>query len=150
MRLPGQPLVRGPAVLIGDAAGLVDPLTGEGIYAAIVSGQLAARHLVAYLEGEEPDLHGYQVDLERQLGKDQAVSERFSLALSLFPELAAAFLRRAPGSWRLFAGLLRGDVGYARLIRILGPVGWGINLVSGLAAVFPALLQQAGFPEPVT
>ncbi len=33
---------RGRTLLTGDAAGLVDPLTGEGIHSAIVSGQAAA------------------------------------------------------------------------------------------------------------
>ncbi len=33
---------RGPVLLVGDAAGLVDPLTGEGIAHAILSGRLAA------------------------------------------------------------------------------------------------------------
>jgi flavin-dependent dehydrogenase len=33
---------RGRVLLTGDAAGLVDPLTGEGIHSAIVSGQAAA------------------------------------------------------------------------------------------------------------
>ena len=33
---------QGRVLLVGDAAGLVDPLTGEGIHSAIVSGQAAA------------------------------------------------------------------------------------------------------------
>jgi flavin-dependent dehydrogenase len=33
---------RGRVLLVGDAAGLVDPLTGEGIHSALVSGQAAA------------------------------------------------------------------------------------------------------------
>jgi len=33
---------RGRVLLVGDAAGLVDPLTGEGIHSAVVSGQAAA------------------------------------------------------------------------------------------------------------
>jgi geranylgeranyl reductase family protein len=43
---------RGRVLLVGDAAGLVDPLTGEGIHSAIVSGQAAA---AAVLSGE-PDI----------------------------------------------------------------------------------------------
>jgi flavin-dependent dehydrogenase len=39
---------RGRVLLAGDAAGLVDPLTGEGIHSALVSGQAAA---AAVLEG---------------------------------------------------------------------------------------------------
>ena len=38
---------RGRVLLVGDAAGLVDPLTGEGIHSAIVSGQAAAAAILA-------------------------------------------------------------------------------------------------------
>lgn len=38
---------RGRVLLAGDAAGLVDPLTGEGIYSAIKSGQAAAGAVMA-------------------------------------------------------------------------------------------------------
>lgn len=44
----GQAYVpRGRMLLAGDAAGLVDSLTGEGIYSAIVSGQAAASAILA-------------------------------------------------------------------------------------------------------
>ena len=39
-------LMRGRVLLAGDAAGLVDPVTGEGITYAIRSGQLAAQALL--------------------------------------------------------------------------------------------------------
>jgi geranylgeranyl reductase family protein len=38
---------RGRVLLIGDAAGLVDPLTGEGIHSAIVSGQAAGAAILS-------------------------------------------------------------------------------------------------------
>jgi flavin-dependent dehydrogenase len=38
---------RGRVLLTGDAAGLVDPLTGEGIHSAIVSGQAAAAAILS-------------------------------------------------------------------------------------------------------
>jgi geranylgeranyl reductase family protein len=38
---------RGRVLLLGDAAGLVDPLTGEGIHSAIVSGQAAAAAILS-------------------------------------------------------------------------------------------------------
>jgi geranylgeranyl reductase family protein len=38
---------RGRILLVGDAAGLVDPLTGEGIHSAIVSGQAAAAAILS-------------------------------------------------------------------------------------------------------
>jgi geranylgeranyl reductase family protein len=43
---------RGRVLLVGDAAGLVDPLTGEGIHSAIVSGQAAAAAILSCADGE--------------------------------------------------------------------------------------------------
>ena len=37
---------RGPVLLVGDAAGLVDPLSGDGIYEAFVSARLAAEAIL--------------------------------------------------------------------------------------------------------
>ena len=42
--------VRGRALLVGDAAGVADPFTAEGIYESIASGRLAAEALIAESE----------------------------------------------------------------------------------------------------
>src|SRR5438094_20946 len=42
LRRPTTKLGRGRALLVGDAAGLVDPVSGDGIYEAFVSARLAA------------------------------------------------------------------------------------------------------------
>ncbi|MFI7422205.1 NAD(P)/FAD-dependent oxidoreductase [Nonomuraea sp. NPDC049684] len=42
---------RGRVLLAGDAAGLINPLTGEGIYYALLSGRLAAEAVVEAAEG---------------------------------------------------------------------------------------------------
>ncbi|MGY9048966.1 MAG: ATP cone domain-containing protein, partial [Rhodobacterales bacterium] len=49
-RVPGK----GPVLLAGDAAGLVDPITGEGIAYAMKSGQLAAQSAVAAMRSGAP------------------------------------------------------------------------------------------------
>ena len=46
-RAPGTPLVRERALVLGDAAGLLEPFTGEGIYYALRSAYLAAEALTA-------------------------------------------------------------------------------------------------------
>jgi flavin-dependent dehydrogenase len=43
LRVRNEPIVFGRTLLVGDAAGLIEPLTGEGIYYAMRSGQIAAR-----------------------------------------------------------------------------------------------------------
>jgi geranylgeranyl reductase family protein len=48
---------RGRILLAGDAAGLVDPLTGEGIHSAIISGQAAAAAILETLSPEPGTLN---------------------------------------------------------------------------------------------
>jgi geranylgeranyl reductase family protein len=47
-----QPDLRDRVFLVGDAGGFVDPLTGEGIYGALLSGQAAAKAILAEARGE--------------------------------------------------------------------------------------------------
>jgi flavin-dependent dehydrogenase len=46
-----QPHFRHRVLLVGDAGGFVDPLTGEGIYGALHSGQAAASAILAEIKG---------------------------------------------------------------------------------------------------
>jgi geranylgeranyl reductase family protein len=48
------PPARGRIFLVGDAGGFADPLTGEGIYGAIASGQAAAGAIEHELQGDGP------------------------------------------------------------------------------------------------
>jgi geranylgeranyl reductase family protein len=47
-----QPEMRDRVLLVGDAGGFVDPLTGEGIYGALLSGQAAASAILSERRGE--------------------------------------------------------------------------------------------------
>lgn len=67
-------------LLAGDAAGLVDPLTGEGIYNAIVSGQAAARAINSELDGGPLAAETYKRELREihvDLGLSQRAAKRF-------------------------------------------------------------------------
>ncbi len=59
--------------LIGDAGGFVDPLTGEGIYFAIASGQAAAAAVQAELDGQGA-AHFHFSKLTAQLRSDLSVA----------------------------------------------------------------------------
>ena len=52
LRRPGATPARGRIALVGDAAGLVDPLSGDGMYEAFVSGRLAADETLRLLDGQ--------------------------------------------------------------------------------------------------
>jgi geranylgeranyl reductase family protein len=71
----GNPLRHRRVLLVGDAAGMVDPLTGEGIYHAIVSGQAAARAINSELTESVPAVETFQKEL-REVYLDLALSQR--------------------------------------------------------------------------
>jgi geranylgeranyl reductase family protein len=64
-----QPVGKGGLLAVGDAAGLVDPISGKGIPYAAMSGRLAAKVLKKALEGEKVEQAAtmYQETLENEL-----------------------------------------------------------------------------------
>ena len=94
---------RGQVLLVGDAAGLVDPLSGDGIYEALVSARLAADAIVA---GEPAR---YETELAAALGRFAATSWKAKLVLDRHPR-ASFEIARIPAVWNVIAGLLTGEV----------------------------------------
>ena len=86
----GATLTHATRVLVaGDAAGLVNPLTGEGIASAMESGELAATHALHALKtGDFSDqaLSVYSRDLETRYGADQRAARILRRGMS-FPHL---------------------------------------------------------------
>jgi geranylgeranyl reductase family protein len=110
-RLPmlrGEPRVaRGTAALVGDAAGLVDPFTGDGIYEAILSAKLAAEAALDVLEGRAGDLRPYEARLARRLGPLIASGWWAKAAFDRFPR-ATFELCRLPPTWRVLEQIVAG------------------------------------------
>lgn len=117
VRRAGAPLVSGNIVLVGDAAGLLDPLTGEGIHAAFWSGRAVAAHLAAFLGGQIPDLQPYAQEVEATLGADLAVAAWLHRVIDRFPVAFVALVERKTTAWQLVCEILRGDESYAGYAR---------------------------------
>ncbi len=92
-------------VLVGDAAGLVDPLSGDGIYEAFASARLAAQAILA------ADLERYPETLAKTLDHHAGASWTAKRALDRHPAVCF-WAARSPGVFGVVAGLLRGDVGH--------------------------------------
>ncbi len=99
-RRGGEPIVRGRVLLAGDAAGLADEFTEEGISYAIHSGRLAARSVIRAL-GSGESLQPYEADVDREIMPDLR-------AARLIGFMFYGMMRRAPRPW-MFAG---GHFGY--------------------------------------
>lgn len=109
-------------IAVGDAAGLVDPVTGEGLYYAIRSGELAADAVLS--ESCEPrDRHSlYRSALHHDFIEDltygAALARRFFLQHFLFSSVPARmieFMRRSPKMTEIVQDLFAGTQGYCDL-----------------------------------
>ncbi len=116
-----QRVSRGRFLLVGDAAHLMDPLQGEGIYYAIRSGMLAAEAILeSNKRGVSPsDLYQTSVhvhifeDLKWALNLSRVVFRFTKLAyrtLQRYPELGDVYLRVLEGreTYRSFMATVKG------------------------------------------
>ncbi len=109
LRRPGFVPARGRSLLVGDAAGLVDPLTGDGMYEAFVSARLASEAALDVLAGRAETVEPYAERLATALGPLAGASWGAKIALDRFPRATFA-LARAPLVWPVVERLVRGDI----------------------------------------
>ncbi len=122
MRRPGAAIVREGGLLVGDAAGLVDPLSGEGIHTAIRSAQLAAEALRPYLAGETKDLASFESAVDAEIMAELAFSHQLQDVFHYTPGAYVAVLRHSGLFWRVLCRFIRGDLTYTRFRARLGPL----------------------------
>jgi geranylgeranyl reductase family protein len=67
LRRRSGPLVRGRVILVGDAAGLADPLTAEGISFALLSGRIAGDVLARERRDERSLARAYHAELDKEI-----------------------------------------------------------------------------------
>ncbi len=124
-RLPrrgtGMPIQSGPALLVGDAAGLVDFWTGEGIYYALRSAQIAAPAIQDYLEGRAPDLRPYEESIDRDLMPELHIARTLTRMGVWLPKLGYTLMKNSDWAWNAGCQILRGDRSYHDVRRRMGP-----------------------------
>jgi flavin-dependent dehydrogenase len=98
-------------VLIGDAAGFLDPFTGEGLHRALISAELAGDALVRQANQQPTVLAAYDRQMRRRFLAKDAVSwlvQAFLARPTLFEYAARRVASRA--SVRATMGLVMGDL----------------------------------------
>jgi geranylgeranyl reductase family protein len=106
-------------VLLGDAAGFADPVTGEGIYYALRSAELFT---AAYLAGDPSDYERlWRADFGRELRRASEMRRRFygNFWGAPFTERMIEFARTHRGIRKTLGELVAGDQGYTDLKRKL-------------------------------
>ncbi len=105
-----EPLGTKRSLLVGDAAGLVDPVTGEGIRYAIKSGRMAAE---AILEG---NLEKYSDRVDHSIGRSHRAANAFFSIFYKHQKIGFDFGLRNPALSNGAAEMLADRIGYGRLL----------------------------------
>ncbi len=107
---------RGRVLLVGDAAGLADPVTGEGISLAMHSGRIAAESLLEARLDARTSCAAYEARLEREILRDLRVARVLAKLLYHRPRIAQHLFER---SGRALCGAMTDVVCGARTYREL-------------------------------
>lgn len=123
LRRKRSPIHKGRCLLLGDAAGLVDPFTGEGIYSAVRSAQLAAPYLADFLKGGFSTFQPVQDEIDRVLMPELECSRMFREFFMTWPSFFHRKLRTGDRWWNAMIRILRGEKSNLELKNRLGVLG---------------------------
>ncbi len=138
---------------VGDAAGLVDPITGEGLYYALRSADLAARALLSELGGLAEKLQTYRRLVRRDFAADlefgSRLAKRIFLGRFLFgsvPARMVQFTRQSTRFSSVMQDLFAGTQPYLglknRLLKNLNGSLYEIAMNFGLSRLLPGKVQS--------
>jgi geranylgeranyl reductase family protein len=130
-----SPLRRGPVLVAGEAAGLLEPWTREGISFALRSGAMAGAAAASAAAGartgdvtaRDHALDGYVAAVERELAPDLVAGAAMLKVLERFPGSLHRVLAHTRRGRRLFVALCRGGARVSALVhhpltRVAGPL----------------------------
>ena len=109
MRRRGSSIQTGGVLLVGDAAGLIHPLSGEGIFYAIKSARLAAPVIVSALQSEKVDLRGYQRAVDAELMPGLELGRMLLKIYTGCPRLCYTMIKKSDHFWSLGCRALLGS-----------------------------------------
>jgi geranylgeranyl reductase family protein len=113
-RAPGSPLGRGRILLAGDAAGLLEPWTREGISFAARSGSLAG---AITARGTDNLQAAYAAAIGYQLVPEMEAGEACRVAFERRPAAFHALMSGTQVGWRAFKRIASGDTTLERAMR---------------------------------
>ena len=125
-RTGDSPLRHGRVLVAGDAAGLLEPWSREGISYALRSGRLAGEAVAA------GDLDAYAREVDRRLVPEMRAGHRLLETFERRPDVFHAMLASPPG-WRMFGRFCPGRASFAEMLD-RRPVRAGLALLDRLPA----------------
>jgi len=108
MRRRGMSIQQERVLLLGDAAGLVNPFTREGIFYAIRSAQLAAPVVEKALQSGAVDLKDYETAVDAQLMPSIDIGRALLRIFTQSPRLCFGMVKRSDWLWEYVCRALVG------------------------------------------
>ncbi|MET8684903.1 geranylgeranyl reductase family protein [Streptomyces sp. NPDC004732] len=127
-RSDDSPLSRGRVLVCGDAAGLLEPWTREGISFALRSGRLAGEWAVRVAESHDAvdarrQALNYAFAIKAGLGVEMSVGRRMLKAFERRPGMLHTAITGFRPAWNAFARITRGSTTLGELVRTHPMVG---------------------------
>ncbi|GHH72306.1 hyaluronate lyase [Streptomyces sulfonofaciens] len=121
-RSDDSPLSRGRVLVCGDAAGLLEPWTREGISFALRSGRLAGEWAVRIAEATDAvdarrQALNYTFAIKAGLGVEMSVGKRLLSVFERRPGMFHAAITGFRPAWKAFTRLTRGSTSLAEIVR---------------------------------
>lgn len=110
-----RPLHTQNALVAGEAAQIVDPLSGEGIRPSIFSGVKAAEAIDAALGGNSNALETYSQNLSEVWGADMKWAARISGVFYKLPKVSYRVGVKRPAASKVMSKILCGQLSYAEV-----------------------------------
>ena len=101
------------ALLVGEAAAVADPLTGEGIRPAMFTGVKAAAAISSALAGKADALVEYSQAIAAEWGKDMALAHKLAGLFFQFPGIAYKVAVKKPAAAQIMSKILCGELHYS-------------------------------------
>ena len=98
------------AMICGEAAGIVDPFTAEGIRPSLFTGMCAAEAAAVWFRGERGALAAYSERVANEHGRDMNWAARVAKAFYTLPRLAYTVGVSRPSATRTMGRLLTGEL----------------------------------------
>jgi geranylgeranyl reductase family protein len=120
-RREGSPLSRGRVLVAGDAAGLLEPWTREGISFALRSGRLAGQVAARMAAGAQGAAADYESAVEATLGREMRVGRQLRQAFQRRPLAFHAAVSVVPAAWNVFSDVVRGHTTFPDVLQRRAP-----------------------------
>ncbi|MFE4677815.1 geranylgeranyl reductase family protein [Streptomyces sp. NPDC056723] len=138
-RADDSPLSRGRVLVCGDAAGLLEPWTREGISFALRSGRLAGEWAVRVSEAHDAvdarrQALNYAFAVKAGLGVEMSVGKRMLTVFERRPGVLHAAITGFRPAWKAFARITRGSTTLGEIVRTYPMAGRVLSRLGPAAA----------------